>query len=231
MSKRPRLGIDLLVVDEAHHLKRPPGHPGNPAYRAVQPIASQGRSVLLLTATPLEDDAHGFFPPAPVATDPRSCRKTLSKNACERRLPLPACASATRRADVGGLPPRLAKPVDLDRPSDVEGWTLLQELEHIERERAAASSSTTARKGRPRLSRRGLTRGSIASDLQATHSIRSLVEQARDADPRLAWLARESIRWQRQGQKTLIFVAHRESSRPAEGDARTGWTPARGDLS
>ena len=24
-------GIDLLVVDEAHRLRRPPGHPGNPA--------------------------------------------------------------------------------------------------------------------------------------------------------------------------------------------------------
>src|SRR5215213_2549923 len=47
-------GIDLLVVDEAHHLRRPPGHPGNEAYRAVAPLAALGRHVLLLTATPLE---------------------------------------------------------------------------------------------------------------------------------------------------------------------------------
>ena len=37
------------------------GSPGNPAWRAVAPIAALGRHVLLLTATPLEDDAHGFF--------------------------------------------------------------------------------------------------------------------------------------------------------------------------
>src|SRR4030095_16844182 len=56
-----RAGIDLLVVDEAQRLRRPPGHPGDPAWRAIAPIAALGRHVLLLSATPLEDDAHGFF--------------------------------------------------------------------------------------------------------------------------------------------------------------------------
>ncbi len=36
-------GIDLLVVDEAQRLRRPPGHPGEPAYRAVAPIAARRR--------------------------------------------------------------------------------------------------------------------------------------------------------------------------------------------
>ena len=54
-------GIDLLAVDEAHRLRRPLGHPGNPAWRAVAPIASLGRHLLLLTAIPLDDDVHGFF--------------------------------------------------------------------------------------------------------------------------------------------------------------------------
>ena len=43
------VGIDLLVVDEAHHLKRPQGHPGNAEYRAIAPIAAHGGHVLLLT--------------------------------------------------------------------------------------------------------------------------------------------------------------------------------------
>src|SRR5262249_56225671 len=29
-------GIDLLVVDEAHRLRRPPGHPGDPAYQSAR---------------------------------------------------------------------------------------------------------------------------------------------------------------------------------------------------
>ena len=68
MVQRPALtrqavaaGIDLLVVDEAQRLRRRPGHPGEPEYRAIAPIAALGRHVLLLSATPLEDDAHGFF--------------------------------------------------------------------------------------------------------------------------------------------------------------------------
>ena len=60
-SQAVAAGIDLLVVDEAQRLRRPPGHPGEPMFRAVAPIAGLGRHVLLLSATPLEDDAHGFF--------------------------------------------------------------------------------------------------------------------------------------------------------------------------
>ena len=52
---------DLLVVDEAHRLERRPGHPGSPAYRAIAPLCAASRHVLLLSATPLEADAHGFF--------------------------------------------------------------------------------------------------------------------------------------------------------------------------
>jgi len=98
-------GIDLLIVDEAHHLRRPPGHPGDPSYRAVEPIAALGRHALLLTATPLEDDAHGFFRLLQLLRPEefRNEDRFASRLACGD--PLPPCTSATRRADIGGLPP------------------------------------------------------------------------------------------------------------------------------
>ena len=40
-------GIDLLIVDEAHRLRRPPGHPGDPAYRAVAPLAAEAPHCML----------------------------------------------------------------------------------------------------------------------------------------------------------------------------------------
>jgi ATP-dependent helicase HepA len=108
-----RAGIDLLVVDEAQRIRRPPGHPGDRGWRAIAPIAALGRHVLLLTATPLEDDAHGFFRllqllrpeefPEDVSFDDRLASGT----------PLPPCTSSTRRSDIGGLPPRVGIPVDL----------------------------------------------------------------------------------------------------------------------
>src|SRR5262245_17696969 len=117
-------GIDLLVVDEAHHLKRPLGHPGEPAYRAIAPIAALGRHALLLTATPLEDDAHGFFRLLQLLR-PEVLPDEDFAGRLERREPLPPCASSTRRADIGGLPPRVAAPVELP---NAPGWSDLAEL-------------------------------------------------------------------------------------------------------
>ncbi len=112
-------GIDLLVVDEAHHLKRRPGHPGNAAYRAVEPIAALGRSLLLLTATPLEEDAHGFFRLLQLLRPDELSEDSFDERLASRR-PLPPCTSATRRVDVGGLPPREPHPVTVDAfPHDV----------------------------------------------------------------------------------------------------------------
>ena len=112
-----RAGIDLLVVDEAQRLRRPPGHPGDPAWRAIAPIANLGKHVLLLSATPLEDDAHGFFRLLQMLR-PQDFPEDMS---IEARLalgaPLPACTSATRRADIGGLPPRVGIPVEFGASS------------------------------------------------------------------------------------------------------------------
>src|SRR5215217_6727378 len=119
-------GIDLLVVDEAHHLKRPKGHPGNEAYRAVAPIAALGRHVLLLTATPLGDDAHGFFRLLQLLRPEEFPEEESFDERLARREPLPPCTSSTRRVDIGGLPPRVPVPVEII--DGKTGWEAVERL-------------------------------------------------------------------------------------------------------
>ncbi len=215
LSARPYLtrhavdaGIDLLVVDEAHHLRRPPGHPGDPAYRAIQPIAALGRHVLLLTATPLDDDAHGFFRLLQLLR-PEEFPEEI---AVEERLaggdPLPPCTSSTRRVDIGGLPPRVARRIDLD---DDPGWKLAGQLEAAMRQLPAPHA--VARREKARRIRRALASGAALLPLLDSKDRigRPLALSAADADPRLTWLAAQGRTWKNAGDKTLVFVAHRES--------------------
>ena len=146
-------GIDLLVVDEAQRLRRPKGHPGEPGWRAVAPIAGLGRHVLLLSATPLEDDAHGFFRllqllrpeefPEDVSFDERLASGT----------PLPPCTSSTRRADIGGLPPRVGH---ADRPRQAGGLAAASRGRIGGARRGLASCARAAAEGRSRASRAGV---------------------------------------------------------------------------
>ena len=53
-------GIDLLIVDEAHHLQWSP-EKSSPAYAAVEKLARAARAVLLLTATPIQLGQAGHF--------------------------------------------------------------------------------------------------------------------------------------------------------------------------
>jgi ATP-dependent helicase HepA len=53
-------GIDLLIVDEAHHLQWSP-EKTSPAYAAVEKLARVARGVLLLTATPIQLGQAGHF--------------------------------------------------------------------------------------------------------------------------------------------------------------------------
>jgi ATP-dependent helicase HepA len=196
-------GIDLLIVDEAHRLRRPPGHPGNPDYRAVAPIAALGRHVLLLTATPLDEDAHGFFRLLQLLR-PEEFPEDIDFDArIESGEPLPPCTSA---ADVGGLPPRRPVPVDLD-----DDWTARSKLEAAMRDRPAANA--VARRRKARLIRRTQASGAAVEALLEAkdESAVDLARKADRADPRLAWLAREAPAWKRAGDKTLVFVAHRET--------------------
>ena len=118
-----RAGFDLLVVDEAHRLERRAGTPGSDAWRAVAPLAAAAPHVLLLTATPLETDVSGFFALLSLLRPDayRSEEEFASSLAGGR--PLPPVTSATRRVDLGGLPPRVPVPVDLPEAPPGPGLT------------------------------------------------------------------------------------------------------------
>ena len=117
-----RAGIDLLIVDEAQRIRRPPGHPGDPGYRAIAPIAALGRHVLLLSATPLEDDAHGFFRLLQLLRPEEFPDGVSFEDRLASGTPLPPCTSSTRRSDIGGLPPRVGIPIDLAYGSSPLDW-------------------------------------------------------------------------------------------------------------
>lgn len=204
-------GIDLLIVDEAHHLQRPPGHPGNAEYRAVRPIADATRHALLLTATPLEDDAHGFFRLLQLLRPDLLPEGASFEKRLERREPLPSFTTMTRRDDIGGLPPRWPVPVDL--PDD-GSWRRMDTLERAVR--ALPAPHEVARRRKADRLRRALSTGAdLEAALEGSESeLRELAREALANDPRLLWLAGQARRWRADGDKTLIFVARRESLEP-----------------
>jgi ATP-dependent helicase HepA len=117
-QKAEAAGFDLLVVDEAHRLERARGEAGSDAYLAVAPLTRVARHVLLLSATPLEADAHGFFRLLELLRPEAYRSEDAFLASLESGAPLPPCTSATRRVDMGGLQPRVPRPVDLaDAPA------------------------------------------------------------------------------------------------------------------
>ena len=206
-------GIDLLVVDEAHRLRRPVGHPGNPAYRAVAAIAGLGRHLLLLTATPLEDDAHGFFRLLQLLRPDELPEEETFARRLRRRQPLPPCTSATRRVDIGGLPPRVAVPVGLDD----EGWHAAAKLEEHVRSLPAPHAAAARRKA-DRVARALASPAALAAVAdRGDEALRELLAAAEREDPRLRWLAGQARGWLERAEKTLVFVAHRESLELVKG--------------
>jgi ATP-dependent helicase HepA len=201
-------GIDLLVVDEAQRLRRPPGHPGEPGWRAVAPIAGLGRHVLLLSATPLEDDAHGFFRLLQLLRPEEFPEDVSFEARLARATPLPPCTSSTRRADIGGLPPRVGIPIAPDKPA---GWQLRQAVEAAVR--TAAAPHAVAQRHKTDRVRRALASGAaLRAVLGADETALRRQAEAMDAgDPRLDWLLAQAPRWRDAGEKTLVFVAHRET--------------------
>ena len=215
-------GIDLLVVDEAQRLRRPPGHPGEPGYRAVAPIAALGRHVLLLSATPLEDDAHGFFRLLQLLR-PDEFPEGMDVSArLDSGQPLPACTSSTRRVDIGGLPPRAPQPVDLPAREPVNlgvasGFSR-KDVNAAQTDSTADDfplkpEGTQSRQRTLDRIRRGLASGAALRAVLGPDEIerRQQAEAMDRTDPRLEWLLTQAQRWRRASQKTLVFTAHRET--------------------
>ncbi len=203
-----RAGIDLLVVDEAQRLRRPPGHPGEPPWRAIAPIAALGRHVLLLSATPLEDDAHGFFRLLQLLR-PREFPEDMSFEArLAQATPLPPCTSSTRRSDIGGLPPRVGIPIGLLDPAK---WQVHQAVEATLR--GTVAKNAVARRQTIDRVRRALASGAALGAVLGPdeRALRQQAEAMDTSDPRVEWLLSQAPRWRDAKEKTLVFVAHRES--------------------
>jgi ATP-dependent helicase HepA len=207
-ARATEAGIDLLVVDEAHRLRRAAAHPGNPAWRAVAPIAALGRHLLLLTAIPLDDDVHGYFRLLQLLRPGDFPENETFETRLTRPEPLPPCTSATRREDIGGLPPRVGAGVAAE---DEDGWAPRLALVEILRQTSAPHA--LGRRQKADRIRRALASGAaLCAVLRPDEEeLAELAGQSDKVDPRLAWLARQAPRWRDAGQKTLVFVAHRET--------------------
>ena len=202
-----KAGIDLLVVDEAQRLRRPPGHPGEPAWRAVAPIAALGRHVLLLSATPLEDDAHGFFRLLQLLRPQEFPEDTSFEARLAQGTPLPACTSSTRRVDIGGLPPRVGIPIELLNPKSAK---LRGAVEKAVRS-TPAPNAVVAREKVDRVRRALASGAALGSVLGPDDPLRTQVQAMDAADARIEWLVSHAPLWRTAKEKTLVFVAHRET--------------------
>jgi ATP-dependent helicase HepA len=230
LVERPQLttqavaaGIDLLVVDEAQRLKRPPRHPGAPAWRAVAPIAGLGRHVLLLSATPLEDDAHGFFRLLQLLRPEEFPEDDDFESRMARGIPLPPCTSSTRRVDIGGLPQRVGIAIDTGEEasarSEVErtvrtvpgGGVRLQA--DFPGRGVRLQADLLARRHTIDRMQRLLSSGAALAAVLGPEEValrqHALSMDANDA--RLQWLVSKAPAWRAAGEKTLVFVAHHET--------------------
>ena len=228
-----RAGIDLLIVDEAQRIRRPRGHPGDARYRAIAPIAALGRHVLLLSATPLEDDAHGFFRLLQLLRPDEFPDEMSFEERLASGTPLPPCTSSTRRSDVGGLPARVGIRIDLpddvgsQRRAGVEAelrrvslGSLKPAPPHTAPDVGAADASyggagvsrPAERQHIDRI-RRALASGAALAAVLGPQDreLRQQAEAMDKTDPRLVWLLANAPRWRAAKEKTLIFVAHRET--------------------
>ena len=213
--------VDLLVVDEAQRVRRPRGHPGEPSYRAIAPIAALGRHVLLLSATPLEDDAHGFFRLLQLLRPDEFPEDMDVEARLGSGVPLPACTSSTRRADIGGLPPRVPVAVDLAPPASAGGTAAARDsgiddtasvVEAVRHRSGPRPDPVGGRRVVDRI-RRALASGAALKGVLGPDEtgLRQQADAMDRIDPRVHWLLTQARRWHRAKEKSLVFVAHRET--------------------
>jgi len=104
-------GLDVIVLDEAHRLARP-AH-----LEAMAPLVRGAEHALLLTATPLQADREGFYKLLSLLHPDLFADYAAFDAAVEAGDAVLPCTSAVRRADVGGLPPRVPTPVEIGPPA------------------------------------------------------------------------------------------------------------------
>ncbi|NNF07073.1 MAG: DEAD/DEAH box helicase family protein, partial [Candidatus Eisenbacteria bacterium] len=178
-------GLDLLVIDEAHRLERRRGHPGTPAYRTMAPLCESVDNVLLLSATPLDADTHGFFRLLQLLRPEAYPNWDQFEDDLKNQKPLYPCTSATRRDDIGGLPPRVPYPIQLPE------WSALNDLmkPHF---------------GSP-------TKNALEKKRRVADVARTLETPTGIDDPRLKWIIKEFPNWKDEGEKVLIFVHSKDT--------------------
>jgi ATP-dependent helicase HepA len=94
---------------------------------------------------------------------------------------------------------------------DSAGWSALLELQRVALAREASSAVTAARKAEL-VWRATAAPAALAAVVDAKREPwKSAVGDAEQGDPRVRWLAGQGRAWRERGEKTLVFVAHRES--------------------
>ena len=86
-------------------------------------------------------------------------------------------------------------------------------LELVDAVRGAPAPHALGRRQKADRVRRALASGAALQALLGRDdaALARLAERADAADPRMAWLAGHAPRWREAGEKTLVFVAHRET--------------------
>jgi ATP-dependent helicase HepA len=103
---------DLVVVDEAHRLasKRYAGILGK--------VVRSAKHAILLSGTPLSANPRGFYQLLKLLRPEHYASFELFEQALKEGRGSIPCASAVRRADVGGLPARVPRAIEIDAERD-----------------------------------------------------------------------------------------------------------------